>query len=362
MIVEPYHDVSIHFKAQVNEELGNNAADFRLSNIQINSRPANHVHEKVELGPKVWTKSKSTKSVERNAWNNISNLNMNVTSRDDNNSRKSISVLKDTIGASKGKGKIILSGRTVGATNSVPTQINNWVNGQDLQYQKGCTSLAINPFIFLNLIVPRMITMSPREKTRYNYSSTKEKLLPLTLAVLVGLASILFVVGINLSQTLLPLTLIVLVTLASVLFVTGINPSQNVLPLTLVVLVALASVLFVIGINPASYVKPEFDNVVSRDSQCKPHDCPCCPFFVTVSLFLNIAITLVWWLLLLMCRTFPYNGILVGNSILCLGNLLDNITSKNSNIFFEADVQDLQFSSPTIVVFEDKGTTMLGPN
>lgn len=90
---------------------------------------------------------------------------MKVTSRDDNNSRKSISALKDTIGASKGKGKIILSGRTVGATNSFPKQINNWVNGQDLQYQKGCTSLAINPLIFLNLIVPRMITMSPRERT-----------------------------------------------------------------------------------------------------------------------------------------------------------------------------------------------------
>lgn len=54
--------------AQVNEELGNNSADFRLSNTQINSRPANHVHEKVELAPKVWTKSKSTKSVERNAF------------------------------------------------------------------------------------------------------------------------------------------------------------------------------------------------------------------------------------------------------------------------------------------------------
>ncbi|CAL2264475.1 unnamed protein product [Prunus armeniaca] len=122
---------------QVNEELGNNAADFRLSNIQINSRPANHVHEKVELGPKVWTKSKSTKSVERNAWNNISNLNMNVTSRDDNNSRKSISVLKDTIGASKGKGKIILSGRTVGATNSVPTQINNWDDHYEPEGENG---------------------------------------------------------------------------------------------------------------------------------------------------------------------------------------------------------------------------------
>ncbi|ONI00732.1 hypothetical protein PRUPE_6G103300 [Prunus persica] len=84
------------------------------------------------------------------------------------------------------------------------------------------------------------------------------------------------------------------------------------LPLTLAVLVGLATVLFVIGINPASYAKPEFDNVVSRDSQCKPHDCPCCPFFVIVSLFLNIAITLVWWLLLLMCRRFPYNGILWG--------------------------------------------------
>ncbi|CAL8161372.1 unnamed protein product [Prunus armeniaca] len=121
--------------AQVNEELGNNAADFRLSNIQINSRPANHVHEKVELGPKVWTKS--TKSVERNAWNNISNLNMKVTSRDDNNSRKSISVLKDTIGASKGKGKIILSGRTVGATNSVPTQINNWDDHYEPEGENG---------------------------------------------------------------------------------------------------------------------------------------------------------------------------------------------------------------------------------